>query len=83
MGVKRWRKKAEGRSVWAIIPKEVLVKLLRPDANKKDVSFVNLPIYDILIIDCEPVSKTQTNLILCFIIFGVSAPPVTVRCEIG
>jgi hypothetical protein len=28
MGVKRWRKKAEDRSVWAIILKEALVKLL-------------------------------------------------------
>jgi hypothetical protein len=27
MGVKRWRKKAEDRSVWAIILKEALVKL--------------------------------------------------------
>jgi hypothetical protein len=27
MGVKRWRKKAEDRSAWAIIVKEVLVKL--------------------------------------------------------
>ena len=27
MGVKRWRKKAEGRSVWVIILKEALVKL--------------------------------------------------------
>jgi hypothetical protein len=27
MGAKRWRKKAEGRSVWAIILKEALVKL--------------------------------------------------------
>jgi hypothetical protein len=27
MGVKRWRKKAEERSVWAIILKEALVKL--------------------------------------------------------
>jgi hypothetical protein len=27
MGVKRWRKKAEDRSVWAIILKEVLVEL--------------------------------------------------------
>jgi hypothetical protein len=26
MGVKRWRKKAEDRSVWAIIPKEALLK---------------------------------------------------------
>jgi hypothetical protein len=28
MGVKRWRKKAEDRSVWAIILKEALVTLL-------------------------------------------------------
>jgi hypothetical protein len=27
MGAKRWRKKAEGRSVWAIMLKEALVKL--------------------------------------------------------
>jgi hypothetical protein len=27
MGVKRWRKKAEDRSAWAIILKEALVKL--------------------------------------------------------
>jgi hypothetical protein len=27
IGVKRWRKKAEGKSVWAIILKEALVKL--------------------------------------------------------
>jgi hypothetical protein len=27
MGVKRWRKKAEDRSVWTIILKEALVKL--------------------------------------------------------
>jgi hypothetical protein len=27
MGVKRWRKKAEDRSIWAIIVKEALVKL--------------------------------------------------------
>jgi hypothetical protein len=27
MGAKRWRKKTEGRSVWAIIMKEALVKL--------------------------------------------------------
>jgi hypothetical protein len=27
MGVKRWRKKAEHRSVWAIILKESLIKL--------------------------------------------------------
>jgi hypothetical protein len=27
MGVKRWRKKAEDRSVWAIILKQALVKL--------------------------------------------------------
>jgi hypothetical protein len=27
MGVKRWRKKAEDRSVWAIILKEALVEL--------------------------------------------------------
>jgi hypothetical protein len=33
MVVKRWRKKAEDR--WAVILKEVLVRLLRPDANKK------------------------------------------------
>jgi hypothetical protein len=26
-GVKRWRKKAEDRSIWAIILKEALVKL--------------------------------------------------------
>jgi hypothetical protein len=37
MGVKRWRKKAEDRSVWVIILKEVLVKLLGPYANKEDV----------------------------------------------
>jgi hypothetical protein len=42
-----------------------------------------MPTYDILVIDCELVSKIQRNRILCFIIFGVSAPPVTVRCEIG
>ena len=77
MGVKRWRKKAEDRSVWAIILTEVLVKLLGPDANR-DVSVVNLLTYDILIIDCEPVSKIQRNLILCFKICGVS-----MRCEIG
>ena len=58
--VSRWRKKAEDRSVWAVILKEVLVKLLGPDANK-DMSFVNLPTYDILIIDCEPVSKKQRS----------------------
>jgi hypothetical protein len=28
MAVKRWRKKAEDRSVWAIVLKEALVKLL-------------------------------------------------------
>jgi hypothetical protein len=27
MGAKRWRKKAEGRSVWAVILKGALVKL--------------------------------------------------------
>jgi hypothetical protein len=27
MAVKRWRKKAEGRSVWAVILKEALVRL--------------------------------------------------------
>jgi hypothetical protein len=27
MGVKRWGKKAEGRSVWAVVLKEALVKL--------------------------------------------------------
>jgi hypothetical protein len=27
MGVKRWRKKAEDRSIWAIVVKEVLVIL--------------------------------------------------------
>jgi hypothetical protein len=27
MGVKRWRKKAEDRSIWVIILKEALVKL--------------------------------------------------------
>jgi hypothetical protein len=77
MGVKRWREKAEDRSIWAVILKEVLVKLSGPDANR-DVSVANLPIYDILIIDCEPVSKMQRNRILCFKIFGVS-----MRCEIG
>jgi hypothetical protein len=32
MGVKRWRKKPEDRSVWAIILKEALVKLKGPYA---------------------------------------------------
>jgi hypothetical protein len=63
MGVKRWRKKAEDRSVWGIVLKEVLVKLLGHDANKEDVSVVNLQTYDILIIDCERVSKIQRSLI--------------------
>jgi len=83
MGVKRWRKKAEDRSVWAIILKEVLVKLLGPYANKEDVLVLHLLTYNILIIDCETVSKIQRNRILCFKIFGISAPPATVRCEIG
>jgi hypothetical protein len=30
MDVKRWRKKAEDRSVWVIMLKEALVKLQRP-----------------------------------------------------
>jgi hypothetical protein len=30
VGVKRWRKKAEDRSAWAITLKEVMVKIQRP-----------------------------------------------------
>jgi hypothetical protein len=33
IGVKRWRKKAEGRLVWVIILKETLVALLNPSGN--------------------------------------------------
>jgi hypothetical protein len=33
IGVKRWRKKAKDRSVWAIILKEALVNLLKPSGN--------------------------------------------------
>jgi hypothetical protein len=66
-------------SLWATILK-VLVKLLGLIANKEeDASVVNFPTFDILMIDCEPVSKMQTNLVLYFKIFAVSAPPVTVR----
>jgi hypothetical protein len=35
MGVKRWRKKALDRSVWAVILKEALVKLYGPYAKKE------------------------------------------------
>lgn len=63
---------------------EVLVKLLGLYAIKEDVSVVNLPSYDILlIINCEPVSKIQSNLILGYKIFDVSARPVTMRYEVG
>jgi hypothetical protein len=36
MGVKKWRKKAEHRTVWAIILKEALVKLEGPYANVEE-----------------------------------------------
>jgi hypothetical protein len=36
MDVKRWRKKAEGRSVRAIIVKEALVKLQGPHVNEEE-----------------------------------------------
>jgi hypothetical protein len=38
MGVNRWRKKAEDRSVWADILKEALVKLYGPYAKEEDRS---------------------------------------------
>jgi hypothetical protein len=76
------RKKEEDRSVWAVILKEVLVKLLGLSANKEeDASVVNLPTFDMLITDHEPVSKMQTDLTLCFKVFAVSALPVTMRYE--
>ena len=71
------------RQICMGILKEVLVKLLGPYANKEDVLVLHLLTYNILIIDCETVSKIQRNRILCFKIFGISAPPATVRCEIG
>jgi hypothetical protein len=37
MGVKRWKKKAEDRSVWTIILKEALVKLWRLYASEEEV----------------------------------------------
>jgi hypothetical protein len=36
LGVKRWKKKAEDRSVWAIILKEALVKLYGPYASEEE-----------------------------------------------
>jgi hypothetical protein len=36
MGFKRWRKKADGRSLWSIIVKEALVKLRRPYVSEED-----------------------------------------------
>jgi hypothetical protein len=36
MGVQRWRKKTEDRSIWAIILKEALVKPQGPYANEED-----------------------------------------------
>ena len=36
MGVKRWRKKAEDRSEWAVILKEVLVKIYPIKKKKKN-----------------------------------------------
>jgi hypothetical protein len=33
MGAKRWRKKAEERTVWVIILKEAVVNLLKPSGN--------------------------------------------------
>jgi hypothetical protein len=36
MGVKRWKKKAKDRSVWAIILKEAVVKLYGPHANEEE-----------------------------------------------
>jgi hypothetical protein len=36
MGVKRWRKKVEDRSIWAIIMKEALVKLQGPYAKQEE-----------------------------------------------
>ena len=64
---------------------EVLAKLLGPYANKEeDASGLNLLTYDIMMINnCEPVSKIQSNLLLCYKIFGLSAPPITMRYEIG
>ena len=38
-GVTRWRKKAEGRSAWAIILKEALAKLQRPYVNDEEEEF--------------------------------------------
>jgi hypothetical protein len=43
MGVKRWRKKAEDRSVWAIVLKEALVKLKGPYANEEEEEEGYLP----------------------------------------
>jgi hypothetical protein len=36
MGVKRWRKKAEDRSTWAVFLKEGLVELYGPCAEEEE-----------------------------------------------
>jgi hypothetical protein len=43
VGVKRWRKKAEERSVWAMILKKALVKLVGP-YDKEDKKMYITPL---------------------------------------
>jgi hypothetical protein len=47
IGVKRWRKKAEDRSLWVIILHEALVKLYGPYAKKKEGEAMVLKFLDI------------------------------------
>jgi hypothetical protein len=48
MGVRIWRKKAEDRSLWAMIVKEALVRLEGPCA-KEEENALNVQVIGILI----------------------------------
>ena len=49
MGFKRWRKKADDRSLWSIIVKEALVKLRRPYVSEEEEEEEEFPFFTFLI----------------------------------